>query len=89
MLRQRPQRAERDERTRERPGRFRKIPYQRHQGPGYKLDITWLKDESLEDSNDLPEPQDLAAEAITELEAVVDDLRDIVELLEKEEGVEE
>ena len=55
----------------------------------YKLDITWLKDESLEDANDLPEPQDLAAEAITELEAVVDDLKDIVELLEKEEGVEE
>jgi type I restriction enzyme M protein len=36
----------------------------------------------------LPEPQDLAGEAITELEAVVDDLKDIVELLEKEEGVE-
>jgi len=30
----------------------------------------------------------LASEAITELEAVVDDLCDIVELLEKEEGVE-
>src|SRR5207248_1462167 len=32
----------------------------------YKLDITWLKDDSLEDSDDLPEPQDLASEAITE-----------------------
>jgi hypothetical protein len=37
---------------------------------------------------DLPEPQDLAGEAITELEAVVDDLRDIVAMLEKEEGIE-
>ena len=55
---------------------------------GYKLDVTWLKDDSLEDSDDLPEPQDLAAEAITELEAVVDDLREIVALVEKEEGVE-
>ena len=55
---------------------------------GYKLDVTWLKDDSLEDSDELPEPQDLASEAITELEAVVDDLRDIVTLLEKEEGVE-
>jgi hypothetical protein len=36
----------------------------------------------------LPEPQDLASEAITELEAVVDDLREIVALVEKEEGVE-
>ena len=52
----------------------------------------------LEDANELPEPQDLAAEAITELdlsaialakvEAVVDDLREIVALVEKEEGVE-
>jgi hypothetical protein len=36
----------------------------------------------------LPEPQDLASEAITELEAVVDDLREIVALVEKEEAVE-
>ena len=54
----------------------------------YKLDITWLKDESLEDSDELPEPQDLASAAITELEAVVDALREIVALVEKEEGVE-
>ena len=70
-------------------GRFRKFHTSEIKERGYKLDITWLKDESLEDSDDLPEPQDLAAEAITELEAVVDDLRDIVELLEKEEGVEQ
>ncbi|HRZ35441.1 MAG TPA: hypothetical protein P5534_03645 [Candidatus Paceibacterota bacterium] len=53
-----------------------------------KLDITWLKDESLEDRDELPEPQDLAREAITELEAVVGDLREIVALVEKDEGVE-
>lgn len=51
----------------------------------YKLEITWLKDESLEDANDLPEPDILASEAITELEAVVDDLREIISLIEKEE----
>jgi type I restriction enzyme M protein len=44
--------------------------------------------ESIEDSDELPEPQDLAGEAITELQAVVDDLREIVDLLEKEEGEE-
>ena len=55
---------------------------------GYKLDVTWLKDDSLEDSDELPEPQVLASEAITELEAVVDDLREIVALVQKEEGVE-
>jgi len=68
-------------------GRFRKFHISEIKERDYKLDITWLKDESLEDAEDLPEPQDLAAEAITELEAVVDDLREIVSLIEKEEVV--
>jgi type I restriction enzyme M protein len=66
-------------------GRFRKFHISEIKKRDYKLDIIWLKDESLEDIEDLPEPQDLAAEAISELEAVVDDLRDIVSLIEKEE----
>src|SRR6266702_635038 len=69
-------------------GRFRKFHISEIKERGYKLDVTWLKDDSLEDSDELPEPQDLASEAITELEAVVDDLREIVALVEKEEGVE-
>lgn len=67
-------------------GRFRCFDLDQVKKRNYRLDITWLKDESLE-GNDLPEPQDLASEAITELEAVVDGLREIVELVEKEEGV--
>ncbi len=69
-------------------GRFRPFSRSDIEARGYKLDVTWIKDDSLEDSDDLPEPQDLAAEAITELEAVVDDLREIVALVEKEEAVE-
>jgi type I restriction enzyme M protein len=69
-------------------GRFRKFHITDIQERDYKLDITWLKDESLESSDDLPDPQDLATEAITELEAIVGDLREIVALIEKEEGVE-
>jgi type I restriction enzyme M protein len=65
-------------------GRFRCFSRQEIERRDYKLDITWLKDESLEDADGLPEPQDLAAEAISELEAVVDDLREIVALIEKE-----
>jgi type I restriction enzyme M protein len=68
--------------------RFRRFDINEIKKRGYKIDITWLKDESLEDSDELPEPQDLASEAITELEAVVDDLREIVDLVEKEEAVE-
>jgi type I restriction enzyme M protein len=55
-------------------GRFRKFSIAEIKERGYKLDITWLKDDSIESADDLPEPQDLAAEAITELESAVDDL---------------
>ena len=68
--------------------RLRKFHISEIKERGYKLDITWLKDESLEDSDELPEPQDLASEAVTELEAIIDDLKEIVALIEKEEGVE-
>ncbi len=67
-------------------GRFRKFHLSEIRERDYKLDITWLKDESLEDAEDLPEPQDLAAEAITELEAVVDDLREMLTLLDNEQA---
>ena len=69
-------------------GRFRRFSASEIAERSYKLDITWLKDDSLESSDELPDPQDLAAEAITELEAVVDDLKEIVALVEKEEAVE-
>jgi len=68
-------------------GRFRRFHLSDIKKRDYKLDITWLKDETLEDGEDLPEPQDLAAEAITELEAVVDDLKVIMSLIEEEEAV--
>jgi type I restriction enzyme M protein len=65
-------------------GRFRCFSIDDVQKRDYKLDITWLRDESLDDADNLPEPDSLASEAIAELEAVVDDLRDILELLEVE-----
>lgn len=63
-------------------GRFRKFPISEIKDRNYKLDVTWLKDESLEDAGDLPEPQELAAEAITELEAVLADLNALIDMLE-------
>lgn len=68
-------------------GRFRQFGLDEIKKRGYRLDITWLKDESLEDGDELQEPQDLASEAITELEAVVNSLREIVALVEKGDGV--
>lgn len=66
--------------------RFRRFTLAEIKERDYKLDITWLKDESLDDPDTLPEPQDLAAEAITELEAVVDDLKEILLLIEANGG---
>lgn len=66
-------------------GRFRRFKLAEIKQRNYKLDITWLKDDSAEENGELPEPQELAAEAITELEAVVDDLKEIIDLLEREE----
>lgn len=66
-------------------GRFRKFHISEIKERDYKLDITWLKDETLEDSDNLPEPGVLAGEAITELEFVVDELKEILNLLESNE----
>lgn len=63
-------------------GRFRKFHISEIKERAYKLDITWLKDESLDDADDLPEPQDLVTEAVAELEAVVDDLKVILRMIE-------
>jgi type I restriction enzyme M protein len=49
----------------------------------FKLDgFKWLKEESLEDADDLPEPEELATDAIAELEAAVGELNQVLALLE-------
>jgi type I restriction enzyme M protein len=54
---------------------------------GFKLDsFKWLKEESLEDADDLPEPEELATDAISELEAAVGELNHVLALLENGNG---
>jgi type I restriction enzyme M protein len=54
---------------------------QRH----FKLDgFKWLKDQDLADSDDLPEPEELATDAIEELRAAVEDLSAVLIALENE-----
>jgi type I restriction enzyme M protein len=49
----------------------------------FKLDsFKWLKEESLEDGEDLPEPEELATDAIAELEDAVEELNAVLVLLE-------
>jgi type I restriction enzyme M protein len=43
------------------------------------LDIFWLKDESLEDSENLPEPGVIAAEIVEDLESALEQMRLIAE----------
>ena len=53
----------------------------------YKIDsLKWLKDDSLDDADDLPEPEELATDAIAELRGAVDELQKMVVLLENGNG---
>lgn len=65
-------------------GRFRKFSYAQIKERDFNLDISWLKDENLEDPDSLPEPQLLAADAITELGACIDELQAILDEIEAE-----
>jgi len=52
----------------------------------FKLDsFKWLKEESLEDADELPEPEELATDAIAELEGAVEELNAVLALLENRE----
>ena len=51
------------------------------------LDITWIKDESLEELENLPEPEILAAEIIENLEDALEQFRAIQETLEEGRGL--
>jgi len=46
------------------------------------LDIFWLKDDSLEDIDSLPEPDVIAAEIVENLEAALEQFRSVAEELE-------
>lgn len=67
-------------------GRFRKFSLAQIKERHYNLDIIWLKDDNLEDPNLLPEPHILAGDAITELNACVDELQVILDLIDAENG---
>ena len=47
------------------------------------LDIFWLKDEALEDSANLPAPDIIAREIVDDLEAALEQFREIAEDLEE------
>jgi len=65
-------------------GRWRGFPYEELMARDkVNLDIFWLRDESLEETANLPDPDILAAEIVDDLEAALEQFRAIAEDLEK------
>lgn len=63
-------------------GRWRKFSYEEIMARDKtSLDIFWLKDQSLADLDNLPEPDDLAAEIVENLEAGLASFREILAAL--------
>ncbi len=55
----------------------------------YKIDgLKWLKDESLDDLDDVPEPDELATDAIEELAAAIEELNAVLTALDNDNGTE-
>jgi len=55
----------------------------------FKIDsLKWLRDESLDEGDNALEPEELATDAISELELAVEELNNILSLLESSNGVE-
>ena len=68
-------------------GRWRSFGIDEVKAQHYKLDaFKWLRDEDLDDSDDLPEPEELITEAMDELQLALDDLVNIQRLLEANGG---
>ncbi|OLY90764.1 type I restriction enzyme M protein [Cnuella takakiae] len=65
-------------------GRWRKYPYEEIiTRDKTSLDITWLKDKSLADLDNLPDPDELAEEIVENLESALEGFRAIIAQLKK------
>jgi type I restriction enzyme M protein len=63
--------------------RWRQFPISEVEKRDFKIDsLKWLRDDSLDDADDLPPPEELATEAIGQLEAAVEELNAVIALLE-------
>ena len=65
--------------------RFKKFPYSELMNRDkLNLDIFWLKDDSLENVDDLPPPDKIAAEIVENLEAALEQFQEVVKNLQEE-----
>jgi type I restriction enzyme M protein len=63
-------------------GRFRCFSRDDIAKRGENLDISWLRDESLQNADDLPEPDEIAAEIMMRLQTAMEEMEALTELLE-------
>jgi len=67
--------------------RWRSFPISEVKDREFKLDgFKWLKEDSLEDADDLPEPEELATDAASELREAVAGLERVLAMLEDGNG---
>jgi type I restriction enzyme M protein len=62
-------------------GRFRRFTREEIAKRGDNLDISWLKDESVTDHADLPEPEEIAAEIVGQLKTALEEMEGLREEL--------
>lgn len=67
--------------SRQKTDRFKKFTRQELRDRNDNLDIFWLKDDSLDDPADLPEPEDILGEAVTQLQTAMDALNELAAIL--------
>ncbi len=60
-------------------GRFRKFTREEIKAKDDNLDISWLHDDSVERAEDLPDPDELAAEMFVELKIAFEALEELME----------
>ncbi|MBM0745456.1 N-6 DNA methylase [Phormidium sp. CLA17] len=69
-------------------GRFRCFTREQITKRGENLDISWLRDESLQSGDDLPEPEVIATEIMEKLRIATKEMEALMVLLEGEEAAE-
>ena len=63
-------------------GRFRKFDREEIKKRGDNLDLTWLRDENVERAEDLPDPDEIAAEILQHLQTATEEMQALMELLD-------
>jgi type I restriction enzyme M protein len=67
-------------------GRFRSFTREVINARGDNLDLSWLRDENTDRAEDLPEPDEIAAQIMLHLQTATEEMQALMELLEGDAG---